>query len=89
MVTVKVGPTAVPLFGDFNGNAYAIDAQTGALLWKGQHPDVENYYGSKHQKAKAAKQAASAAEANFKQLSATAESTAKAAAEAVKKTTKR
>jgi formate-dependent nitrite reductase cytochrome c552 subunit len=24
---------------------------TGALLWKGQHPDVENYYGSKHQKA--------------------------------------
>ena len=24
---------------------------TGALLWKGQHPDVENYYNSKHQKA--------------------------------------
>jgi formate-dependent nitrite reductase cytochrome c552 subunit len=24
---------------------------TGALLWKAQHPDVENYYGSKHQKA--------------------------------------
>ena len=24
---------------------------TGALLWKGQHPDVETYYGSKHQKA--------------------------------------
>jgi formate-dependent nitrite reductase cytochrome c552 subunit len=24
---------------------------TGAMLWKGQHPDVENYYGSKHQKA--------------------------------------
>ena len=24
---------------------------TGALLWKGQHPDTENYYGSKHQKA--------------------------------------
>jgi formate-dependent nitrite reductase cytochrome c552 subunit len=24
---------------------------TGALLWKGQHPDVENYYGSKHQRA--------------------------------------
>ncbi len=24
---------------------------TGALLWKGQHPDVEVYYGSKHQKA--------------------------------------
>lgn len=22
---------------------------TGALLWKGQHPDVENYYGTKHQ----------------------------------------
>ena len=22
---------------------------TGALLWKAQHPDVENYYGSKHQ----------------------------------------
>ena len=22
---------------------------TGALLWKGQHPDVETYYGSKHQ----------------------------------------
>jgi formate-dependent nitrite reductase cytochrome c552 subunit len=26
---------------------------TGALLWKAQHPDVENYYGSKHHKAKA------------------------------------
>ena len=26
-------------------------AITGALLWKGQHPDVENYYNSKHQKA--------------------------------------
>jgi len=24
---------------------------TGAMLWKAQHPDVENYYGSKHQKA--------------------------------------
>jgi nitrite reductase (cytochrome c-552) len=24
---------------------------TGALLWKAQHPDVENYYGSRHQKA--------------------------------------
>jgi nitrite reductase (cytochrome c-552) len=24
---------------------------TGANLWKGQHPDVEVYYGSKHQKA--------------------------------------
>ena len=24
---------------------------TGAMLWKGQHPDTENYYGSKHQKA--------------------------------------
>ena len=24
---------------------------TGAMLWKGQHPDVENFYGSKHQKA--------------------------------------
>ncbi len=24
---------------------------TGALLWKGQHPDVENYYQTKHQKA--------------------------------------
>ena len=24
---------------------------TGALLWKGQHPDTENYYNSKHQKA--------------------------------------
>ncbi|HEX4884649.1 MAG TPA: ammonia-forming cytochrome c nitrite reductase subunit c552 [Casimicrobiaceae bacterium] len=24
---------------------------TGALLWKAQHPDVENYYGTKHQKA--------------------------------------
>jgi len=24
-------------------------AITGALLWKGQHPDVETYYGSKHQ----------------------------------------
>ena len=24
---------------------------TGALLWKGQHPDVENFYNSKHQKA--------------------------------------
>ena len=24
---------------------------TGAMLWKGQHPDVENYYGSVHQKA--------------------------------------
>ncbi|MDP2242093.1 MAG: ammonia-forming cytochrome c nitrite reductase subunit c552 [Burkholderiales bacterium] len=24
---------------------------TGALLWKGQHPDVENYYNSKHQNA--------------------------------------
>jgi formate-dependent nitrite reductase cytochrome c552 subunit len=24
---------------------------TGALLWKAQHPDVENYYQSKHQKA--------------------------------------
>ncbi len=22
---------------------------TGALLWKAQHPDVENYYGSRHQ----------------------------------------
>jgi len=26
-------------------------AITGALLWKGQHPDVETYYGSKHQQA--------------------------------------
>jgi formate-dependent nitrite reductase cytochrome c552 subunit len=26
-------------------------AITGALLWKGQHPDVEVYYGSKHQQA--------------------------------------
>lgn len=24
-------------------------AITGAMLWKGQHPDVENYYGTKHQ----------------------------------------
>jgi formate-dependent nitrite reductase cytochrome c552 subunit len=24
---------------------------TGAYLWKGQHPDTENYYNSKHQKA--------------------------------------
>src|SRR5512137_1692580 len=24
---------------------------TGALLWKAQHPDVETYYGSKHQQA--------------------------------------
>ncbi len=24
---------------------------TGALLWKAQHPDVENFYNSKHQKA--------------------------------------
>jgi len=32
-------------FGDFR------HAITGALLWKAQHPDVENYYGSKHQKA--------------------------------------
>ncbi|MGE5162325.1 MAG: ammonia-forming cytochrome c nitrite reductase subunit c552, partial [Betaproteobacteria bacterium] len=24
---------------------------TGAMLWKAQHPDVETYYGSKHQKA--------------------------------------
>lgn len=24
---------------------------TGAMLWKGQHPDTENYYNSKHQKA--------------------------------------
>jgi formate-dependent nitrite reductase cytochrome c552 subunit len=24
---------------------------TGAMLWKAQHPDVENYYGSKHQQA--------------------------------------
>ena len=24
---------------------------TGALLWKAQHPDVENFYGSPHQKA--------------------------------------
>ena len=24
---------------------------TGAMLWKGQHPDVENFYGSVHQKA--------------------------------------
>jgi nitrite reductase (cytochrome c-552) len=24
---------------------------TGALLWKGQHPDTENFYNSKHQKA--------------------------------------
>lgn len=24
---------------------------TGAMLWKGQHPDTENYYGSVHQKA--------------------------------------
>ncbi len=24
---------------------------TGALLWKAQHPDTENYYGSKHQMA--------------------------------------
>ena len=24
---------------------------TGALLWKGQHPDTENYYNSEHQKA--------------------------------------
>jgi nitrite reductase (cytochrome c-552) len=23
---------------------------TGAMLWKGQHPDVENFYGSVHQK---------------------------------------
>lgn len=38
---------------------------------------------------KAAKQAASVAEANFKTLTATAESTAQAATEAVKKTTKR
>ncbi len=26
-------------------------AITGAMLWKGQHPDTENYYNSKHQKA--------------------------------------
>jgi formate-dependent nitrite reductase cytochrome c552 subunit len=26
-------------------------AITGAMLWKGQHPDVENYYNSRHQKA--------------------------------------
>jgi formate-dependent nitrite reductase cytochrome c552 subunit len=32
-------------FGDFRHGI------TGALLWKAQHPDVENYYGSKHQKA--------------------------------------
>jgi formate-dependent nitrite reductase cytochrome c552 subunit len=24
---------------------------TGAMLWKGQHPDTENFYGSPHQKA--------------------------------------
>ncbi len=24
---------------------------TGAMLWKGQHPDAENYYGSVHQRA--------------------------------------
>ena len=24
---------------------------TGAMLWKGQHPDAENFYGSPHQKA--------------------------------------
>ena len=24
---------------------------TGAMLWKGQHPDVENFYGSPHQRA--------------------------------------
>ena len=29
----------------------SLDRTTGALLWKGQHPDVETYYGSKHQKA--------------------------------------
>jgi formate-dependent nitrite reductase cytochrome c552 subunit len=23
---------------------------TGAMLWKGQHPDVENFYGSRHQR---------------------------------------
>lgn len=32
-------------FGDFKHGI------TGALLWKGQHPDVEVYYDSKHQKA--------------------------------------
>jgi formate-dependent nitrite reductase cytochrome c552 subunit len=32
-------------FGDFRHGI------TGALLWKAQHPDVENYYESKHQKA--------------------------------------
>jgi formate-dependent nitrite reductase cytochrome c552 subunit len=32
-------------FGDFKHGI------TGALLWKAQHPDVENYYESKHQKA--------------------------------------
>jgi formate-dependent nitrite reductase cytochrome c552 subunit len=32
-------------FGDFRHGI------TGALLWKAQHPDTENYYGSKHQKA--------------------------------------
>lgn len=26
---------------------------TGAMLWKGQHPDAENYYGSVHHKANA------------------------------------
>ncbi|MCL2309346.1 MAG: ammonia-forming cytochrome c nitrite reductase subunit c552 [Proteobacteria bacterium] len=30
-------------FGDFKHKI------TGALLWKGQHPDVETFYGSKHQ----------------------------------------
>jgi len=32
-------------FGDFRHGI------TGALLWKGQHPDVEVFYNSKHQKA--------------------------------------
>jgi nitrite reductase (cytochrome c-552) len=32
-------------FGDFKHGI------TGALLWKGQHPDVEVFYNSKHQKA--------------------------------------
>ena len=32
-------------FGDFKHGI------TGALLWKAQHPDTENYYESKHQKA--------------------------------------
>jgi formate-dependent nitrite reductase cytochrome c552 subunit len=32
-------------FGDFKHGI------TGAMLWKGQHPDVETYYNSTHQKA--------------------------------------